>query len=1112
MKALRVCCWAALLSPLALAQPPQLAFGLTTGQHLSNQPANPKHPTRPAQGAATTDDPHPLAPASATAQPASTAPPQAQADDLYALALSLLDTLTAHSPPSPPTPYSPHLVQTSSSSSLDALESRLAGTYTGRALSAIRTRLGALYAGSKHRRAPGARDYSVRGAVRALQGAIERFALDKVSVAGGGRAAKGGNKAAGSERGWKERLAAAQLKGGVVLEADEVAEGMREVLELAGRAGDLGSAKGYVLVGDLYLTGHLSVSADAAKAAEAYTQASERYGSPEAQYKLGFLFSSNFGSAFGGLEGKGQQGSALLHYTFAALSGHTPASMTVGYRHWAGIGTKQSCKDALPWYKAAADSAIRAFNAGPPGGRHLAPHKIRLTDHDGGAYGPGASSSRSSLVTGGSNAQTQHEWDDLVEFHLFHADKGDPEYMYRLGRLYYQGFGAGGLGGVRGLPRGRLVPAGAPAAASAGGGPSGGGGGGADGLWDGGRDFHRASKWFLRLAKKVWPSDGRDATTDPKARPGRLGEPPRVGYYDAAKDRRSERVDEHAAMVGGLAAGYLGRMYLRGEGVAVNYAKAFLWLQRGMKQGDREASNALGIMYRDGLGVERDLKKAVHLFHAAAQQDLADAQVNLAKYHFGVGDFASATTYFEAAIRFDGKRWADGFQAYYYLAELAARSSTSGGDTCPVAVSFYKRVAERGDWDHEVWWEAERAREKGDRRTALLGYWLMAERGYEAAQNNVAWILDRDKQRIRVPLFDAVPASPSPAVKQLDRLALTYWTRSAAQDNVDALVKMGDYYFSGLGTEDGVPQRERAAGCYQSASTTRFSAMSMWNLGYMHETGQGVPQDFHLAKRHYDAAYDTSSDAALPATLSLIGLYARALKHALLHPGDELNALSLFGKEPDADGVAAGYAEHGLWSFGRAWRDVQRSWGIDPGPEPEPMPAAPAPPRAAAPPGAGNAAQGGAGAAPREPAAQLDRPVGDEQPQQQPQQRRDVRAAQRALEGAEEPLEWREFQDGRGYGRGHAADEDEDDEFFLDDEGDFGGTVAIVALCMLLAWLLYFRQRPEHQGRHPAAPVPAAAPAAQPRPPQQPAPTPTPTQPHAREEEDEELARGREGQ
>lgn len=61
-----------------------------------------------------------------------------------------------------------------------------------------------------------------------------------------------------------------------------------------------------------------------------------------------------------------------------------------------------------------------------------------------------------------------------------------------------------------------------------------------------------------------------------------------------------------------------------------------------------------------------------------------------------------------------------------------------------MATAFYKLVAEKGDWEtSQPWWEAERAWAIGDLDRALLGYWIMAERGYEVAQNNVAWILDQ---------------------------------------------------------------------------------------------------------------------------------------------------------------------------------------------------------------------------------------------------------------------------------------------------------------------------------------------------------------------------------
>lgn len=96
-----------------------------------------------------------------------------------------------------------------------------------------------------------------------------------------------------------------------------------------------------------------------------------------------------------------------------------------------------------------------------------------------------------------------------------------------------------------------------------------------------------------------------------------------------------------------------------------------------------------------------------------------------------------------------------------------------------------------------------------------------------------------DKSILRLTRFSPMTASNDTA-----RLALTQWTRAAAQRNVDALVKVGDYYYHGLG----VPEYsesvrfEKAARYYQSAADTQMSALAMWNLGWMYENGMGVPR------------------------------------------------------------------------------------------------------------------------------------------------------------------------------------------------------------------------------------------------------------------------------
>jgi SEL1 protein len=87
----------------------------------------------------------------------------------------------------------------------------------------------------------------------------------------------------------------------------------------------------------------------------------------------------------------------------------------------------------------------------------------------------------------------------------------------------------------------------------------------------------------------------------------------------------------HAAM----SAGYLGRMALRGEGVKADPAVAKMWFERGAAYDDMECHNGLGIIWRDGLVQGRvDMKKAVEHFAAASGQELAEALVNLGKYHY----------------------------------------------------------------------------------------------------------------------------------------------------------------------------------------------------------------------------------------------------------------------------------------------------------------------------------------------------------------------------------------------------------------------------------------------------------------------------------------------
>jgi SEL1 protein len=190
-----------------------------------------------------------------------------------------------------------------------------------------------------------------------------------------------------------------------------------------------------------------------------------------------------------------------------------------------------------------------------------------------------------------------------------------------------------------------------------------------------------------------------------------------------------------------------------------------------------------------------------------------------------------------------------------------------------------KNVAEKAEPLLSSFAEANQAYEDGDYELALIDYMMAAEQGYEKGQANVAYLLDQEKSKWPLPSPLSFGAPRSPLLRNAE-LALIYWTRSAKQTNIDSMVKMGDYYLNGIGTR---ADMEKAVSCYTGASEFHQSAQALYNLGWMHENGVGLNQDFHLAKRFYDQALETNEEAYLPVTLSLFKLRLRSAWNTFTH-------------------------------------------------------------------------------------------------------------------------------------------------------------------------------------------------------------------------------------
>nr|AAA70155.1 22.8 kDa protein [Ipomoea trifida] len=112
-----------------------------------------------------------------------------------------------------------------------------------------------------------------------------------------------------------------------------------------------------------------------------------------------------------------------------------------------------------------------------------------------------------------------------------------------------------------------------------------------------------------------------------------------------------------------------------------------------------------------------------------------------------------------------------------------------------MATALYKLVAERGPWSSLSRWALE-SYLKGDVGKAFLLYSRMAELGYEVAQSNAAWILDKYGPRSM-----CMGGSGICTDAERHQRSHALWWPSSEQGNEHAALLIGDAYYYGRGTE-----------------------------------------------------------------------------------------------------------------------------------------------------------------------------------------------------------------------------------------------------------------------------------------------------------------------
>ena len=187
----------------------------------------------------------------------------------------------------------------------------------------------------------------------------------------------------------------------------------------------------------------------------------------------------------------------------------------------------------------------------------------------------------------------------------------------------------------------------------------------------------------------------------------------------------------------------LGVMYKNGEGVEVNYAEAAKWFRKATDQGNAEAQFNLGNMYKNGEGVEVNYAEAVKWYRNAADQEDASAQNNLGNmYDNGRGvpkDKVEAVKWYRKAADQGDDRAQNNLGIMYANGEGVPKDAAE-------AAKWYRKAADQGAAQAQNNLGNAYANGEGvvkNKAEAVKWYRKAADQGLAYAQVNLSLCYDR---------------------------------------------------------------------------------------------------------------------------------------------------------------------------------------------------------------------------------------------------------------------------------------------------------------------------------------------------------------------------------